>query len=115
MNPGADAVLHILRVGMQDDFTRALEQVQGGNHRLQFHAVIGGFQFAATKFFFLRAVAQQSTPAAGAGIALAGAIGINLNDQFKSFIQKDASRPPPPGCARSRKHVAIAAQSLASL
>ena len=74
-DPLADAFLHVLRVGVDVDVARTLEAAQRFDHGLQFHAVVGGVRRAAEQFFFLPLTAQQGTPATGAGVALAGAVG----------------------------------------
>jgi hypothetical protein len=42
VDPLADALLHILRIGMHARMHRTLEGLQGADHGGQFHAVVGG-------------------------------------------------------------------------
>ena len=78
MDPLGDALAHVLAVQVQRHGTGALEGRERFDHRHQLHAVVGGAEFATEQLFFGRARAQQHAPSAGAGVALAGAIGVNL-------------------------------------
>ena len=50
----------------------------------QFHAVVGGFRLAAGQFLARAVVVEDGAPAAGAGIARTGAIGVNDDLVFAS-------------------------------
>src|SRR5208283_4917977 len=83
--PGGDAVLHVLGVGVYDDSCSgrlACESVlgllEGGYHRPELHAVVGGIRLAArAEDLFVRRQAQYVAPAARAGIARAAAVGVD--------------------------------------
>jgi hypothetical protein len=74
VDPFADALLHILRIGMHLRRHRLLQGAQGLDHGRHFHAVVGR-RLAAEQFPFGFALAQDRAPAARAGIAAAGAVG----------------------------------------
>ena len=59
------------------------------NHGHQLHAVVRGAQFAAKQFFFQRARTHQHAPAAGAGIAFARTICVDLNLIQTGFLPID--------------------------
>src|SRR3546814_80089 len=91
-NPFGDAIADIDAVGEERDLARPFQRPQSfdGGHHL--HAVVGGERFAARQFKFARALAKNDTPAAGAGIALAPAIGENL-DRWRGWrIGRSESR-----------------------
>jgi hypothetical protein len=75
VDPLADALLHVLRIGVHPRRHRALQGAQGLDHGGHFHAVVGSDLLAAEQFPFGIALAQDCAPAAGAGIAAAGAVG----------------------------------------
>ena len=77
--PFGDAVHNITAVGVQRDVAFLFEGFQRLNHRRQFHAVVGGFPFAAAQLLFRVLMAENGAPAAGAGIARAGAVCENFN------------------------------------
>jgi hypothetical protein len=60
-------------------FFKELKAFNGG---LDFHAIIGGGDFAAGEVFLDLSVAKDGGPAARAGIAFAGAVGID-DDVFQ--------------------------------
>ena len=55
-----------------------LQQPQRVDYRRKFHAVIGGVGVAAVYLLFGAVIAQNSTPAARAGVTGAGAVGKNI-------------------------------------
>src|SRR6476620_660341 len=77
--PFADALLHILAVGMQYDIAGPRQRAQCLDDRHQFHAVIRGIALAAANFLLMLAGFKPGAPAARAGIALAGAVSKNFN------------------------------------
>src|SRR5688500_2106949 len=79
MDPLRDALLHVLRVGVQAHPARALERLERADHRRELHAVVGGVGLAPPQLLFRAARAQQHAPAAGAGIAAAGAVAEDLH------------------------------------
>ena len=76
-HPGLDALLHILRVRHDPNSARAVKTAQGLDDRSQLHPVIGGVCLSTKDLFLLVAIFQHRTPATRAGIALAGAIGMD--------------------------------------
>src|SRR5687768_14095054 len=79
MDPVADPELHILRIGVEPDAARLAQRFQRADDRRQLHAVVGGMRFAAEQLPRPAFVLQQRAPSARAGIALAGAIGVDLH------------------------------------
>ncbi|MDT4867555.1 hypothetical protein FQZ97_1024740 [compost metagenome] len=77
-HPLGDAFHHVLRVGHQGHFTGALERGQALDGGHQLHAVVGGIALPTPELALGALVDQQCAPAARAGIALAGAVGIDL-------------------------------------
>src|SRR6266404_2256528 len=77
MDPAGDALADILAVGGEVDHAGFLERFQRRDRRHQFHAVVGGVRLAALQFLLGVAEFQDRAPAAGAGIARAGAVGEN--------------------------------------
>ena len=82
MDPLGDAVFHILGVHMHLNITSTLQSIQRLYGRFQLHAVIGALWLAAINFFARAVIVQNSTPAAGAGIARTSTIGVNDNFTF---------------------------------
>ena len=78
-HPGLDAFLHILRVRHDQNPAGAIQAAQGLDDRSELHPVIGGVWRSTEYLFFLIAILQQRTPAARAGVALAGAIGMDYD------------------------------------
>ena len=81
-DPLGDAIDHIAAVGVEMHPARLLERAEGVDYGGEFHAVVGRRLVAARHFLFMVSHAQDRAPAAGAGVALAGAIGENL-DRFQ--------------------------------
>ena len=77
MYPFGDAFEDILAVDVERDGARPLECGQRLDDRHHFHAVVGRPEFATKQFFFSARTGQQRTPAAGAGVAFAGAVGVD--------------------------------------
>ena len=75
VDPAGDALPHILAVGGEVDDARLLQRFQRRDRRHQLHAVVGGVRLAALQFLFVVAELQDRAPAAGPGIARAGAVG----------------------------------------
>ncbi len=75
--PLPDAFLHVLGVGNQHHLARGLQRFQRHDRAHQFHAVVGGVALAAGKFAFGARVPEQCAPTAVAGIAEAGAVGVD--------------------------------------
>ena len=79
VDPLGDAVADIDAVGGEDHLAGALQRLQRADRGEQLHAVVGGHRLAAGKFLLVRAGADHGAPPAGAGIALAGAVGEDFN------------------------------------
>ena len=79
VHPFGNALLHVLRIGVQNDPARTLQRFQRADCAQQFHAVVRGMRLAAAQFEFLAIELQQRAPAAGARISLACAIGEYLD------------------------------------
>ena len=87
-HPLGDAFHHVLRVGDQRDFAGTLELFEAADGAGQFHAVVGGVGFAAPQLFFDALADQQCAPAAGAGVAFAGAV----SEEFYAIAHYNLSR-----------------------
>src|SRR5262249_56627669 len=79
-DPLRDALHHVERIGVEPDLARALERVERADYRRELHAVVGGLRLAAPELLLGPLGAQQRAPAAGAGIAAAGAVAVDLDD-----------------------------------
>ena len=91
--PGAgptlgDAVNDVLGIRGQGHLTRLLEGGQGGDDGGQLHAVVGGFGVSARKLLLPTVVDQDGAPASGAGIAAAGAVGVDLDLGHGLFLSE---------------------------
>src|SRR5690554_571512 len=73
--PFAHAFLNVLGIGMDHDLARALQCFKSLNDGSKFHAIVGGSRHAAVQLFLVVPLSQQRTPAAWAGVALAGPVG----------------------------------------
>src|SRR5437868_11721752 len=80
MDPLGDALLHVLRIGVDPDLARPLQRLKRADHRHQLHAVVGRRRFAATALFLLVFITKNKTPSPGPGIPAARAIGEDLHD-----------------------------------
>ena len=84
-----DAVAQILAVGVQIDPARPLQRFERGDRRHQLHAVVGGVRLAAFELLLVIAEGQDRAPAARAGIARAGAVGVDDDvRQLRSFTAR---------------------------
>ena len=77
--PAFHAVFNVLGIGVDGYPAGTGEGLEAAYDCGELHAVVGGVWLAAAEFFFVAAVAQQYAPAAGAGIALAGAVGVEVD------------------------------------
>ena len=78
-HPFGDAIHDIFAVGVERYRAWLLEQVERFKRRRHFHAVVGRLRLAAGDFLFRVAKTQHRAPTARARIALARAIGENLD------------------------------------
>src|SRR5690606_10985773 len=77
VDPLVDALHDVFAVGVQLDLAGAgqgLQRLDGGH---QLHAVVGGQRLAAPQFLLMVAPVHHRAPAAGAGIAATGAVGVD--------------------------------------
>ena len=79
LDPLGDALAQILAVGEQAPRHRPLQRLECRDRRHQLHAVVGRQRLAAGQLAALAAPGQDRTPAAWAGIAAAGAVGVDLD------------------------------------
>src|SRR5512135_101153 len=92
VDPLADALLHILGIGVHAGPHRPFEGRQRPDHGGQFHPVVGGPGFTATHLLLVPLRPQNRTPAAGTRVAAAGAVGVNLHViHFKSVSSYPAN------------------------
>src|SRR5262249_13417966 len=73
------AAAHVLRVGVETRLYRTLERLEGADHRGELHTVVGGEPLRSADLALVLTRAQQRRPAAGSGVAAAGAVGIDLD------------------------------------
>ena len=77
--PLGHALEHVLAVHVQRHRAGPLERLQRLDHGHQFHAVVGGEALAAEQFLLGTAGLEQHAPAARPRIALAGAVGVDMD------------------------------------
>src|SRR5690242_12911012 len=75
VDPASDPFEHVLAVRMERDAARLDQRLERADRGGQLHAVVGGRRVRAGQLLLVLAHAQDRAPPAGAGIALAGAIG----------------------------------------
>src|SRR5262245_60111561 len=75
--PLGDALLHVLRVGVELDAARALQRRECLDHGRELHAVVGGPGLAAEELALGAVAFEDGTPAPGTGVALARAVGVD--------------------------------------
>src|SRR5690606_5831387 len=78
-HPFGDALLDVLRIGVDDEFARPAQGLQRPDDREQFHPVVGRVGLAPEQLLAVPAAHHQGAPAAHARIALAGAVGIDVD------------------------------------
>src|SRR4051812_21229969 len=107
MDPLGDALLDVDRIGVQAHAARALQRLERPDDGSELHAVVGGGRRAAPQLFFFSLEAQQRAPAAGPGVAAAGAVAVDLDDLFihggacaRAGIPGRARAGAPAPCAR---------------
>src|SRR5690606_15244020 len=72
--PFAHALLHVLRIRMDDHMAGSLQCPQCLDTTSEFHTIVGCLGLAATQLLLVPAMAQQCPPASGPGVALAGTV-----------------------------------------
>src|SRR5262245_28430748 len=113
VDPLGNALLDVLRIGMEPDPARALERLEGADHRHELHAVVGRRRLAATGLFFLILVSKNKTPSSRPGIPPAGAVGKDFHELIAhgacAFAATPARRPRGGGRAPSARPASRAA------
>ena len=79
IQPLGDAFHHVLGIGDDLYLTAPFQGLQAGDHRHQFHPVVGGFTLTALQRLLMPTVPQDGAPAAGPGVSAAGTVGDQLN------------------------------------
>jgi len=93
-NPFSHALHDVFAVGVQIDAAGPFQRLQRHDGRHQFHAVVGGQSLAAPEFLLMAAAGlQDGAPAAGARVALAGAVGVD-DDVIVRIHGRDAYSLP---------------------
>src|SRR5688572_2855807 len=82
VDPLRDALLHVLRVGVQAHPAGPLERLERADHGRELHAVVGRSRLAAPQLLLHALRAQQRSPAARAGVAPAGAVAEDFHGLF---------------------------------
>src|SRR5262245_6309128 len=77
LDPRADTLLEILRIGMDIDDARTLQRLQRRNRSHQLHTVVGGRGLAAGPVLATRTRRQGRAPPAGPRIARAAAVRVD--------------------------------------
>lgn len=72
-----NCVDQVFRVRIQFDFAGFFEEFECGDGGPEFHAIVGGHAEPCGDFFAVTAGCHHCAKAAGAGIALAAAVGMN--------------------------------------
>src|ERR1035437_10406338 len=70
VDPRRDALLDILRIGVQLDAALACQRLERADHRGQLHAIVGGMRLATAQLARAVAIFEQHTPAAHPRITL---------------------------------------------
>lgn len=78
--PLRDAALQIFRIGIEFDPARLVESLESLDCGGKLHSVVGGVLIGACDRFFAPAELEQRGPAARAGIGIAGAVGVNVDE-----------------------------------
>src|SRR5688500_386244 len=79
VDPFGDAVAYVGAVGVEDDVARLVQRLECPDRGEQLHPVVGGERLPAGNLLFPFAGADHGAPAARARIALARAVGENLD------------------------------------
>src|SRR5262245_63006430 len=67
VDPGADAELHVLRVGMDLHLAALGQRLERADHRGQLHAVVRGLRLAAVELAPAALVLEQDAPTSDTG------------------------------------------------
>src|SRR5258706_440852 len=123
MDPLGDALLDVLRIGIELHSARALERLERADHRGELHAVVGGGCLAAPELFFGIFKAKEDAPSARTRVAAAGAVAVDLDHILshgscgcgasaaaRSLPGRDAGRAP--GATRASRGACRAPASL---
>ena len=100
VDPFGDAVFDIIAVGGERDVARLGECFERLDRAHQLHTVVRAGVFAAREFLFARRFAftdaDERAPAAATGIALARAIGEDVDMRLGGHVVRSRFRPAPP-------------------
>ena len=77
VQPSRDSVAQVLAIGVNIDEARPLERRERRDCGHELHAVVGGVRLAALELLHVLASRENGAPAARAGIAGAGAVGVD--------------------------------------
>src|SRR5258706_12563144 len=121
MDPLGDALLDVLRIGIELHSARALERLERADHRGELHAVVGGGRLAAPELFFGIFKTKEDAPSARTRVAAAGAVAVDLDHVIRhgdscgsaaarSLPGRDAGRAP--GATRASRGACRAPASL---
>src|SRR5688572_4129528 len=80
LDPGRNPFHDVERVGVDPHAAPALESFERADRGHELHAVVRGVGLAAPELLLLAVVAQEHAPAAGTGVAAAGAVAVDLDD-----------------------------------
>lgn len=84
--PPGDGIHEVAGIGVEGDFTRFFQRLESGDGGEEFHAVVRRLRESAAEFAAVGAVFEDCGPAAGAGVSVAGAIGVN--DDFLHLARR---------------------------
>jgi len=84
VQPARDAILQILRVGVELDMARPFQSLQGLNRSEKFHPVIRRGRLATGDFPRVRPMGEDGRPTPGSGITMTSAVSMD-HDLFQFF------------------------------
>src|SRR5690606_13558846 len=84
-NPLRHPVDDVAAVGMDGDLARLDQRLEAADHGGHLHPIVGRVRLASAQLLFVLAHSQQRRPATRSWIALAGAVGENI-DAFHAFV-----------------------------
>src|SRR5688572_24105670 len=85
--PLRDALLHVLRVGEEAHAAGAIERRKRLDHGGELHAVVGRVRLAAEELALGAVELEHGAPAARAGIALAGPVGVDDDGLYLTILR----------------------------
>ena len=118
VDPRADPLLDIFRVGMDIDPRRPLQRLERRDRRRQLHAVVGGRRLAAGQLLAMRARDQDRAPPAGPGVSRAGTVRVDRDGRLRGGgLPRHGASPTPysPAPRTPRWNLSRRRNSLGSL